>query len=203
MIETIQTPGGLSVAGASAGLLGELLAELDVILEESRPGHREIMRPGATVEEIRSTLEPRGIEPNDEIITWFGWHDGIREGSKILSRILPIRLSKALEIVDHEVLGVGDKTLWHPAWIPVTEGGLWAARADTEIDPPPVRPVQRDMGTHTQDAPPTYQVISLCTPIAWRLQALREGWERFNPTTGRWEADKTLFPAPWWDTLLV
>ena len=41
----------------------------------------------------------------------------------------------------------------------------------------------------TQDWQTDYQVVSLCTPVVWWIDAIRRGWYRYRTSTGTWDRD--------------
>jgi Mg-chelatase subunit ChlD len=40
----------------------------------------DAFRPGASPERIRAALDAEGLRPHEDVVTWFGWHDGAGGG---------------------------------------------------------------------------------------------------------------------------
>ncbi len=206
--KTIHTPDGLSVEGASPELLISLLGEYESALEGLRPGCAEAFRPGLPADAIISRFAPLGYVPNDEVIAWWGWHDGLHDSDLNPPGVTPFRLDAAVDLVLKMHRGVVRPPdwlfdTWHPAWIPFDYTATLAIRGDSAQVPPPVRPQQPEMGDHTQDAPAPAQVISLCTPVTWWITAIREGWRRWDEERGMIWAFRDEYPPEWSDTRLV
>jgi hypothetical protein len=198
------TANGLSVEGASAALLSELLAEYAALLATVNPAAPNALRPGLDRSTVEAVIRPIVDETNDEVIAWWGWSDGVEDGARIPARNVPMRLEHAISYYERRPKGVDDWTQWNPAWLPIIFEARVGMRVDRAVSPPPVRPLNSEFGDHTQDSPRPTQVASLCAPVTWWITALREGWESFDETTGKWRlATRSSYPPDWWDTRLV
>ena len=62
-------PGGAALSG--------LLAELEERLRRWRAPIVEAFRPGASAAHARSVLGAEGLAAPDDVVAWWGWHDGI------------------------------------------------------------------------------------------------------------------------------
>lgn len=207
---TIRTPEGLTVEGASPELLAELLVQYEETLEGLRPGCGAIFRPGLSRDEIVDRFEPLGYVPNEEVIQWWGWHDGLHLDREFVRPLgdAPLHLDSAIAMARaaHPHVVAPPEWLigsWHPSWVYFDYTGTLAIRADRELTPPPVRPHQPEMGDHTQDAEAPAQVISLCTPVTWWITAIQEGWFRWNDDIDNFWKYGDEYPTEWWETRLV
>lgn len=98
----------------------------------------EVLAPGKTPHQIRSTLEAlRGSDVAEDLVTWFTWHDGARANwiaAPISSQILSLQeATRARE--DQLRVGSSDFDLpkWNDAWIPLTDapsGSMFAVDMD-------------------------------------------------------------------------
>jgi hypothetical protein len=59
-----------------AEALRPLLDELERRLGEYGAAVIEAFRPGAPAERVRAELEADGLPAHDDLVTWWGWHDG-------------------------------------------------------------------------------------------------------------------------------
>jgi hypothetical protein len=88
------------------------------------------LMPGLSLADVRGTLEPLGPVP-DDVITWFGWHNGSRDGMNKPWAHAPtgsclISLDLALE---HQATYVEVTRLrpedgadrWEPTWLPLID----------------------------------------------------------------------------------
>jgi hypothetical protein len=79
---------------------------------------------------------------------------------------------------------------WNPDWIQIMgdANGL-AISCDRHADDPPlVRGLSWDRVYGTQPDQTLNQVVSLCTPVTWWIDALRHGWYRWNGPGNGWES---------------
>lgn len=56
--------------------LRSLLPQLEVHLAEQHAPIVGHLRPGADRRQIEAALGERGVAPSEELLTWWGWHDG-------------------------------------------------------------------------------------------------------------------------------
>ncbi|MEO6116792.1 MAG: hypothetical protein ABIP33_10435 [Pseudolysinimonas sp.] len=62
------------------------------------------------------------------------------------------------------------------------------------VDPPLVRGITWDREYGTQPHQTLRQAVSLCTPVAWWVDALRRGRYRWNERTNAWDVDYSKQP---------
>jgi hypothetical protein len=58
------------------GELALLLSELEKRLREYDAPIARVFRPGANPQCVRATLSAAGLESHDDLVVWWGWHDG-------------------------------------------------------------------------------------------------------------------------------
>lgn len=192
---TIPTTGGLSVEGASAPLLDELLKDLAAELRKQGVPLDGLLRPPAPPQMVRESFAEIGLRAPDEAVTLYGWCDGFRaEGS-----VLPLPVFEVLPLEGmvgrfrRSRLGLGEWD-WNPNWVQVmgSKYGLAICCADEPDKAPLVRSVEDSY--RTQDWQTDYQVVSLCTPVVWWIDAIRRGWYRYQTATGTWDRDLDKIP---------
>jgi hypothetical protein len=191
---TVGTPRGVSVEGAGAQLLGVLLAELEVELRRQKVPLDGLLQPAANSAEVHSTFAGAGLVPPDEAVTWFGWHDGC-VGVPLAEVVLPRFGFWSLKAVamnrsqTQQWLGL-EEGQWNPNWLQImgeADGLGISCEAHPSVSPL-VRLVNfEDAGTQPQDT--QFQVVSLCTPVSWWIDALRRGWYRWDQQTQHWDYD--------------
>ena len=168
-------------------LLGELLEDFEAELRTQNVPVDRLLRPPVPPKAVRAHFAQLGLDAPDEAVTLFGWRDGVEAG---LGLALPVFELASLEGVvsryQRSRLGLGEWD-WNPHWVQVMGGkyGL-AIRCDDQPDRSPlVRSVEDAAGS--QDWQTDYQVLSLCTPVTWWIDAMRRGWYRYNPAARAWD----------------
>jgi hypothetical protein len=68
------------VREVTAEELRPLLAELEERLRNHGAPVAEALRPGAPPERVRAALEDDGLRAHEDLVTWWGWHDGAEAG---------------------------------------------------------------------------------------------------------------------------
>jgi hypothetical protein len=193
---TIGTPRGVSVEGASADLLAELLHELEREVRNQGVPLDRFLRPGASRVDIVSEFTLAGLVAPEEAIVLFEWHDGRLEvpGAFSALPVFPLwsleYLAGFLARTSFPPRGFGQWE-WNPNWAHIMgdQNGLAMCCADDPESPPLVRFVSDDGSTSTQDGDTTYQVVSLCTPVTWWIDSIRRGWYRWDANSGTWMRD--------------
>jgi hypothetical protein len=192
--ETIGTPFGPSVEGASPALLTELLIDFEDELRKQGVPVDAYLRPGASASEVRAGFEECGLIAPVEAVAWFGWHDGPTR-SPNSHKVMPMFLGWSLaETVRAYLNPKGhpkghEDWQWNPDWIQIMgdANGLAICCAGPAEEPPLVRGLSwtREYGTPRDQT--GHQVVSLCTPVAWWVDALRHGWYRWSTEGNAWE----------------
>ena len=148
------------------GELASLLSELEKRLREFHAPIAETFRPGANPEHVRAALSAAGLEPHDDLVVWWGWHDGaeaVPSGSitsATTSLISPwfmptledaIRLRRdrhlILRQVDEEYEAVKLGALFPQSWLPVatTELGSDLCADSAASGPAPLHTISKEV----------------------------------------------------------
>ena len=64
--------------GSSPELLRRLLIQIEGTINEMGVNIDAWFQPGLAEDEVRGRLEEVGLECPDELVVWFGWHNGYR-----------------------------------------------------------------------------------------------------------------------------
>jgi len=187
----------MTVEGASASLLGDLLADFEAELRKQRVPVDRLLVPPASPDTVGKQFAEIGLSPPDEAVTLFGWCNGIAPG---LGLAFPVFESVPLDGMTRWYktwrLGLGEWD-WNPNWVQVMGGkyGLAMSCAEEPDQPPLVRSVEDSWGT--QDWQTDHQVVSLCTPVTWWIDAMRRGWYTYDPSARAWDrSGASLVPLP-------
>jgi hypothetical protein len=186
------------VTGASPALLGPLLDEFfDEVAARGVPIDR-CVQPGLAPHEIRGRVEELGFSAPEELVVWFGRHNGFRpiEGAR---GPLPLphdilSLDWAIQYYRREVIGT-DVWEWSNGWLRVVEPVNGYAVDCTVIrpsDPLVVRVVGDGIGPNSEEG--VRQVVSLCTLVAWWIDSIRSGAYRWDRSRKVWDIDAFAIP---------
>lgn len=197
---TIDTPFGPSVEGAGAPLLAEVLVELEMELGRiSFPVDR--LRPGLPRAEIAARFAAVERPVPDELLTWFEWHDGatVPPGAALL-QIAPARvllgLDAMLRFVREPPMPYGYEVgNWQPEWTMLAPD-MGCGILVNHMSDPGVAPLVRTMWEYTFDPQegPTQQVVSLCTPVTWWIEAIRSGGWAWDIENHLWRTYQSALP---------
>jgi len=193
---TIPSPRGMTVEGASAGLLSELLGDLETEMRKQKVPVDRWLAPPASPETVRSEFADIGLIAPDEAIAWFGWHNGVQSvaGS---NGALPVFEGISLQVSKRKFtgsrLGQGEWD-WNPNWLQIMgwKYGIAVSCAGVPDEPPLVRSVEDEW--MTQEWQTDHQVVSLCTPVTWWIDAIRRGAYVFDRSTNWWQRDIKQIP---------
>lgn len=187
-----------TVPDASPELLRELLKLLDAELAAGGLHLPSAFGPGMDEGAVEDALHAEGLAAPEEVVVWFGWHNGSAIRGQPLPNLYPGSLEQALKIyhaiVDEEPSEGDDPDAWYayagPGWL-----RLGAETLDLAIDcrtaagPPLLRQPSYDF----DEASGKRQARSLCTWVTWRILALRNGaYGRFSAAKQAWEFQPAL-----------
>jgi len=192
------------VEGASPELLRELLNEYEELIRDRTPDDWNTAQPGLRRIEIVEFLASIGLVPPDEIIVWWEWQGGHATGRPYSIRHPHLTLDSAKSVRETSGVGFGEFE-WNPSWLPVAgEGPKFNIAVDCSGDhtPPLVRAISPEEASTTHDVDSVFQVVSLCTPVAWWIEAIRQGWY-FVDENQNWQLRWAELPPEWKRTLLV
>jgi hypothetical protein len=166
-----------------------LLEELEVTLAAAGVPVN-LFRPGIGSAEVRNRFRSIDRDVPDEVVVWFQWHDGTAmSDSGRMIPILPVFEHWTLDMVIGNIrnprLPYGHEPWeWNPEWIQLTgdNHGMAVNVAKSSDEAPLVRALVDD-GPVTQGETGANQVVSLCTPVAWWIEAVNNAaiqWDREN-----------------------
>jgi hypothetical protein len=198
--DTIGTPAGPSVEGASSELLGELLQELESELREVGVPVDTAFRSGASAPQLRAAFASIGIAVPDEIVVWFGWHDGVNR--PIGNRVLPIfEMWSSEDAIRNYVNPKGapkgsESWQWNPEWLHFVgdNNGIAVSCGGNLEATPRIRRISAGLEWGTQADDTLHQVVSLCTPVTWWIESLRNGWYEWDRHLQGWDWETTSQP---------
>jgi hypothetical protein len=193
------TPEGLfSVQPCNSIVLLELLENYERELALIGIQLSQRLRPGLTSSSIVETVETElGFTPTEELVTWFGWHDGFRPpvGGQAPIQVIPfIRPSSLQGAVDKYRIGQSLGKLawyWAPHWLMIEDGLHGYSVSCEEI--PAKTPIVRFVDEDNPPLKPQYRAgaLSLCTLVTWWLELLRNGGMTFDGV--KWNFDSSKY----------
>jgi hypothetical protein len=196
-LETVMTGRGSTVVPASAGLLSTLLEQFDEELRSQGVDVSEHLAPGVSADYVARVLGDIGLEPPDELVAWFGWHNGPLPATRsyLPQFITPISVEDAVAV--HKAKMSGDEELrWdvHPGWVKLESPsfGLSVNCEESPENPPLVRRSDVDLPLSREGS--FRQVVSLCTVVAWWIDALDRGAYSYDRVDKTWRWDLSLLP---------
>jgi hypothetical protein len=199
--QTVGTSRGMTVEGASAELLKDLLRQLEGELRRQGAPVKQFLLPGAQRREVEDSFKRMGVTAPDEAVVWFGWHNGAVPGVGN-GGVLPLFEPWPLSVIEYERpqpwgsdFGPG-RWEWDPNWIHImgNQYGLAMSCADDPAQPPLIRFVTSDSAHGTEASQTDYQVVSLCTPVTWWIDSLQRGWYQWDDDNGYWQLDRQAQP---------
>lgn len=160
--------------------LWRLLLEFEVELRRSGAPIVDNLAPGVEPERVRGLLAEIGMEPAQELLTWWAWHNGRIDplsaggGAHYLLQWLPFSVDEA--IADWRMKGHGEEPWeWPAGWLPI---GTPEAMPRLVVDCTPpqgrqctVRMVRPDAGLFSEEARPR----SLAWAVRYWTRLVREG----------------------------
>lgn len=198
------------VQSASADLLRELLGDYQRRLEAVGIPIDTWLAPGVSEEEVRRELAKVDLVSPDEVVVWFGWHNGRAPGVArqvslhALPTFDPSSLAEAIKSYDDWVLHyeappvpngrapIPDEYFQFGVtrgWLRLINDGRGCAVecAEPSSKSPRLRSATEDFGTPGSEH--LFQAVSLCTLVAWWIESLESGAFRWDATERRWRID--------------
>jgi hypothetical protein len=196
----IQTPDGPMLTGSSPDLLQTLLIRYEEVLTSLGGPVADTMNPGLGSFEVEIKLRSRGLSCPDELLVWFGWHNGVMlEGLRTagIPGLFPAGLDACLaaydqsrsELEDYVELDLDYESLAYGA----TEGWLRLQSISESIavecardgaSPPRTRWANLDFTDPTYAG--RFRAVSLCTTVARWIESAEAGAFEWRPTDHRW-----------------
>jgi hypothetical protein len=175
--EIVPSKEGWTISDASPIRLGELLAEYDRALKSVGVDIDSCLAPGLSEDAIRSGFGEVGLVAPLELVVWFSWHNGLGNAPGQVWAGAPPFMSPAsldwlIERYRYDVEEAVPAGLWTPGWVCLDSAkGVSAFCFDNEGEAPLIR-IQDDELTGGDDQG---QIVSLCTMVAWWVDALHGG----------------------------
>lgn len=178
--------------------LRESLNRFEAAVRATGAGVAWLLAPGLPESDVRAELASIGMEPPQELITWFGWHNGLTQahpksgGDGILVRWFPFSLKESIADWRHQPKSM-DVFDWHPTWLPI--GALSAHATRLAIDCTPSQgPRARLHVAAPEDGLFNFKVMpivdGLSTAVDWWMQALERGWIYYDSDNDMWNKDQ-------------
>jgi len=156
-----------------------------------------LLAPGIPEGRVRAELAEIGMEPAGELVTWFGWHDGLTTanpkswGDGCLIAWCPLSLRESIEEWQRQPCGT-ESWQWIPTWLPI---GLSGGPTRLAVDGTPPQAVQTTVRMAAPDAllfdeDQVPSVTGFATAVGWWLDALEQGWCSFDPEADTWDLSR-------------
>jgi hypothetical protein len=195
--EIVDTPLGPAAVGSSPDLLRDLLDEYEIELRRLGVATDELLAPGAPESEIRAGLADHGLTAPNELVTFFGWHNGLTELGNTGYPTPFFELTSWQAALawysdpNGQTHGLG-KWEWNPRWLQVTrdKNPMAVLCGNDSASTPLVRATSYDGEYATQPDKTQHQVVSLCTPVTWWIAALRSGAFHWRSEGMGWDVDE-------------
>ncbi|MCA0218565.1 MAG: hypothetical protein LCH43_14605 [Actinobacteria bacterium] len=187
--EFTMTDAGSMLTGSSPDRLATLLEQLQSALDASG-APTQLFRHGQSERLTIEKFDRAGLAPLDELIVWFGWHDGEEQNAN--THALPagrMATSTNALLLEARAEEPGPLDWGAPrGWLPLVEHNAGLA-ADCTVGTTQAAQL-RNRAPEFYDEPFPYgRAVSLCTPVAWWLYALDSGALVWDQENGRWGGD--------------
>jgi hypothetical protein len=183
------TPLGPLLDGSSPELLSELLLEFESVAREAGLPS-DVLRPGLSAAEVEDRILALNIHPEPEVVVWFTWHDG----SSDHGWPVPLFPFAPLRFVEERYTwgDVGSAEWeWPHGWLALGSTAHGMAVGPALNGHPRVRPISPEISLQGDSHPD--QVLSLCTPVSWWIEAIRRGAYRWDGHY--WKRTLTAIPS--------
>jgi hypothetical protein len=172
--------------------LPSALAAFEESLRASGAGVVRYLAPGIPEERVRRGLAAIGLEPSQELIDWFAWHDGVVDqatkssGDGYLLQWAPLSLDEA--IADWHNRDKEEAWEWQPEWLPIATAD--ASTLAVLCAPPQgleatVRDANPWFGLFDESQVPS--VTGFATVVKWWTEAIEHGWWQYIPSSDMWD----------------
>lgn len=184
-----------------------VLRQFEGALGAAGAGVTAALAPGIPEEDVRADLDSLGMEPAQELVEWFAWHNGIASSSSLsvangpgwplgrttagtgsLGLWWPLSLEESIAEWRAKDRGA-EPWQWDPRWLPI---GIASARDTLAVrcDPPQgpsatVRNAAVDAGLFNEDEMPS--VTGFATVVTWWTESIYHGWWRFDQAHDNWD----------------
>jgi hypothetical protein len=206
------TPHGPMADGSSPALLAELLDQVEEEFTAAGAPLDRWLAAGIGADEVSGRLAEVGLAAPDELLVWFGWHNGLAPAhdGEFPQRALPNFVPASIELAvglyrdmvlnfeapprvprHHFMFGAGE------GWLRIVDD-LRGCAVDCSGGTPSARPPRirsADDQFDEDDPNKLGQAVSLCTYVTWWLESLHTGAISWNLAEQRWDIDFADMPA--------
>jgi hypothetical protein len=182
------------VSEQQASDFAALLAELEDRIRATGAGVVDLLAPGISEDQVRTELAEVGMDPPGELVTWFGWHNGLTTahpksyGDGLLLLWLPLTLAESIAEWRPQDHGF-EPWQWNPTWLPIgLRGG--PERLAVDCTPPQhevatLRMADPFSGSFNLDDRPN--VTGFATIVGWWIEAMDRHWRVYDPDRDLWD----------------
>ena len=200
--EVIRTHYGPFAPSASPRLLSELLTEFERAASAAGAPTQDWLAEGIDASVVFSKMSAVGLIANDELVAWFGWHNGIRgiggAGARVVPFFSPASLDEGIAryrnlvldfiIPANGTIGANPNDMKGAGfgWLNLCSdnyGFAVACRSEARYTPL-VRHVEDEWDD--PGAKDKLQIVSLCTLVTWWIQGIRDAAVVWDPSTQTW-----------------
>jgi len=202
--EIAQTSDGPMALHSTPQLLRKLLLNLEAECRRAGIDVDSWLKPGIDESEVRLALSGAGLSCPDELVIWYGWHNGHtrpvpRTGGPPLPRLSMMSVEEAVDVYTEKLKSKPATLQQFPdfdidhhwgagsGWLRLDQNvhGV-AIDCSLETVPPRVRFPNEDFQYETGGR---FRAVSLCTYVTWQIYGLRQGGFKYNVTTATWDVD--------------
>ena len=189
-----ETPQGWSLEGASPARLRELLDTFTHKLADRGIDCDHLLNPGASAEEVKAGFASVDLVAPDELVVWFGWHNGLRENGNHqwfghVPFVFPMTLKWCIDDYKYQLAEGIPLGVWTAGWFALeAEVGLAVFCGADPADSLLVRKPDPESGD-SLDVPSVNQLVSLCTLVTWWIDALDAGYATPGVDAWDWKYD--------------
>lgn len=213
----IQTADGPMADPAGAEVLAGLLGVLESELVAQGLSVERWLRPGLGRDEVIRMLAASGLGAPEELITLYGWHNGVVQGSWPDANPLTLpnfhfaSLDIAVMLYDHKRAWVAS-----PLWVDLKDRGLigddgagegWLLIVESNkgcavhcLRDPALPPLLHHADAELWlESDTLFRAVSLCTLVTWWIEGMRNGCYVWDRAEMLWKIDYKLLPVSQWD----
>lgn len=171
------------------------LATFEQRLVTSGAGIHRYLLPGIPEAEVRRKLSAIGMEPPQELVEWFAWHNGVRDplyktsGDGWLLKWAPLSLRDA--IADWHGRDKEEYWEWRSEWLPIALSG--PATLAVHCAPPQgreatLRCADPWLGLFDEKQVPSF--TGFTAVVTWWIEAIDQGWYEYVPAHDLWDTSR-------------
>lgn len=213
----VATADGPKADPAGPDVLAQLLTWYETELVAAGVPLDKWLRPGIDRDEVTARLAEVGLVVNEELIVWFGWHNGrvrdeevVNMSGRALPNLEPASLDEAIARYRALVLDFVPPTMAFEdapldakyftygvgkGWLRLGSDNHGCAVNCSEAPhlTPKIRYAAEDYWYEENEE--KYQAVSICTWITWSLENLRSGAYSWNSSEQLWNVKPELLQA--------